>query len=462
MCAATLLPLRLAHVALRCPSLARHSLSLAIADAHTGQDVPQYTYLCDLARNLGLLDVGQPDEDWIKKQDEANKRELARLDGELRGYKNNLIRESTRMGQEDLATHHLLTGGPLPDPENPQSASSAGYNAAYQAFSKMRDYCTTPTHVAGMTLRLAYTALVAAVSQQQLGAASGTHWNGVLANAGRLRSVGVKDEEQAKLTPIATVLSGLAHLSLSEYRHAMTAFLATPFDFATLGVVHGSDFGRVVASANDLAIYGGLCALAVCDRQYLIDHVLGGSFRAFLELEPHMRKAITLFTTAKYQACLALLQHYYSDWSVDIFLGAPASHAHLSDGSHVDRLFARVREKSIIAYFSSFSYVSLASLAQTFPPTTSSPMAMEMEVLSMIESRQLDARLDVVNGILIAPHKEMRKDTHTEAKRVADELERTLLLRLHKTNIVLAGLEIPRKPGPGGWEGGISVGNGGY
>lgn len=392
------------------------------------------------------------------KQDELNSREQGRLEGELRGYKNNLIRESIRMGQEDLATHHLSTGGPPPDASSAQSLNMTGYNAAYQAFSKMRDYCTTPTHVASMTLRLIYTALLAAVSSLQVGSSGTMHFQSVLANAGRLRTSGVKEEEQVKLTPIAHIANGVAQMGMGNYRDAAGSFLSTPFDYHTLGPVHGSDFSRLVASANDVAIYGGLTALATLSRDELVHQVLGGNFRQFLELEPHMRKAISLYTTAKYQACLATLRHYYSDWSLDVFLGGPLPG--MLD-SHVDRLFARIREKSITAYFSSFSEVSLASLATTFPPTSSSSHAMEDEVFGMIQSGQLDARLDVVNGTLVAPQKEVRASTHANAKSVAEEVERSLLLRLHKVNVAMAGLEVPRPKASAGWEG-MSVGNGGY
>ncbi|KAK4539524.1 hypothetical protein LTR36_010869 [Oleoguttula mirabilis] len=455
-----LLPLRLAHIAIHCPPLARQSLDLAISATKKGKDVQLYTRLCELAGQLGFQDLGAADQDWVGKQEEGNKRELGRLEGELRGYKNNLIRESIRMGQEDIATHLLLTGGPLPDPANAQSLNSSGYNAAYQAFGRMRDYCTTPTHIASMTLRLIYTASLQAVSAQQQHSSALPYFNSVLANAGRLRSVGVKEEEQVKLTPIASAAAGIAHLSLGNYSEAAATLLGTPFEYNTLGTVHGADFGKAMASANDLAIYGGLCALATYTRQNLVDKVLGGKFRSFLELEPHMRKAISLYTTAKYQACLATLRHYYSDWSLDIFLGAPVASG-VRAGTHVDRLFARIREKSITAYLSSFSEVSLASLATTFPPSSASPTAMEDEVLGMIESGILDARLDVVNGILIAPRKETRSSAHTEAKKTAAEVERLLLLRLHKVNVAMAGLEIGRAKGSSGWES-LSAGNGGY
>ena len=443
-----------------------------------------YGRLHDIASRLGFQDLAKVDLAWVNRQEEANKRELTRLEGELRGYKNNLIRESIRMGQEDLAKHLLLTGGPLPDPGNPHSASVAGYNAAYQAFGKMREYCTTPAHVASMTLRLIYTTILQAVSASQTGSSPVLHFNSTLASANRLRSVGVKEEEMVKLTPIAQAMTGIANLGLGHYRDAAIAFLAVPHDaYATSDPVHGTDFPRAVASGNDVAIYGGLCALATMTRDELTDLVLAGPFRIFLELEPHMRKAISLYATAKYQACLATLAHYYADWSLDVFLGASAGlvmGGMAGVGSHVDRLFARIREKSITAYFSSFAEVSIASLASTFPPptTTSSPSspqhqqkqqeAIQNELLSLIASGALDARLDIVNGLLIAPQKETRGATHADARLAAEEVERSLLLRLHKVNVSLAGLEIPRPKaqvgGMTGWGGGdgVRVGNGGY
>jgi COP9 signalosome complex subunit 1 len=76
----------------------------------------------------------------------------------------------------------------------------------------------------------------------------------------------------------------------------------------------------------------------------------------------------------------------------------------------------------------------------------------------MIRSGALDARLDAVNGVLIAPRKEPRQAAHAEAKKTAADIERTLLLRLHKVNVVLAGLEIPKQKGGQDWA--ASRGNG--
>lgn len=451
-----LLPYRLAHIALRCPSLARSALLLAFSIAKDGKNVSFYQCLVEIAADTGYRDVAQIDPEWATRRDEENRRESSRLENELRGYKNNLIRESIRMGQEDLATHLLLTGGPTPESSSGHSAAShqTGLTTAYQAFQRMRDYCTTPAHVSSMTLRLGFTSLLQAVVALDAGASASSHWNTLLSNANRLRTSGVKEEEQVKLTPIAQVMSGIAHMGLGDYRAAAGYFLRTPFEYHHLGLVDKSNYERLIANANDVAIYGGLCCLATMTREELIDNVLGGPFRAFLELEPHMRKAIGLYTTAKYQACIDTLQRYHSDWSLDLFLGAPAP---ATSSSIVDRLFANIRERSITAYFSSFSEVSLASLTSTFPPASDAPDAMEMEVLGMIGNGTLDARLDVVRGVLVAPRTELRRATHQDARRAAEEVERTLLLRLHRVNVTLAGLEVPKVKSH--WEGG-RVGNG--
>jgi COP9 signalosome complex subunit 1 len=194
-----------------------------------------YRRLVELAAQMTIPDLRQEDTEWATKQDEDNRRKLTRMEGELRGYKNNLIRESIRMGQEDLANHHLETGGPVPDPSNASSMATSGYNAAYQAFGKMRDYCTTPTHVNAMNLRLVYTAFLQAVHVQAMGNSGATHFNAVLINANRLKTSGVKEEEEAKLLPIVHVAAGIASLSTGEYRSAALSFMSAPFDYHNLG-----------------------------------------------------------------------------------------------------------------------------------------------------------------------------------------------------------------------------------
>lgn len=414
-----------------------------------------YTRLTELAGNLNLSDLAYTDTDWATQREESNRRELARLESELRGYKNNLIRESIRMGQEDLATHHLATGGPSPD--STASAAPVGLPAAYTAFGRMRDYCTTPAHINGMTLHLAYTALVQAVSATQIGQPAASHFSSLRSNSERLRGGGAKPEEQGPLTAVSYVLGGIASLGQGQYEQAARTFLATPFSYHNIGKVASMIPERTIASANDVAIYGGLCALATLSRDDLVNSVLAGPFRSFLEQEPHMRQAIGLYTMAKYQACLATLRRYYSDWSCDVYLGSilPSENQRstLAQETHLDHLLAQIRQRSVTAYFSSYSRVSLEGLAATFPPITASATnptaALESEILSLIHSGVLNARLDLSNPaspLLVAPPANARSEAHAEARAAATDIERTLQLRLHKVNMVLAGLEVPKPP----------------
>lgn len=162
------------------------------------------------------------------------------------------------MGQEDLAIHLRDTGGPVPDTGNPQSFHVSGYNAAAQAFSKMRDYCVTPTHLNGLYLRIMYTTVLLAVQAQTNRHPANTHYSTLLANSTRLKNSGSKEEEMKLLIPIHYVSAGIAHLGQGDYRQAAISFMNTPFEFHNSGIVLGQNFERSVANGNDIAIYGGL------------------------------------------------------------------------------------------------------------------------------------------------------------------------------------------------------------
>lgn len=75
------------------------ALKAAIAEAKAGSDVQR---LEDAASALnphlkpGERD-GVLDQAWVERKDKQNKAESNRLETELKGYKNNLIRESIRV-----------------------------------------------------------------------------------------------------------------------------------------------------------------------------------------------------------------------------------------------------------------------------------------------------------------------------------------------------------------------------
>ena len=50
-----------------------------------------------------------PDTGWVEKRNKENKRETERLEQELKGYKNNLIKESIRVRPSIMVVERQLT-----------------------------------------------------------------------------------------------------------------------------------------------------------------------------------------------------------------------------------------------------------------------------------------------------------------------------------------------------------------
>ena len=366
-------------------------------------------------------ELGIPDMDWVERKKKENQRETEKLESELRGYKNNLIKESIRMGQEDLASHFL---------------SMSDFESAQRAFQKMREYCTTPKHIAEMTVKLMYASIAAA------------QWIMVQSQCQKARVMSLKPEDKEKFDPAIQACSGLAYLGVQDYQLAAQTFIAVSPSFPTIDTVAGINFPKAVLTGNDIAVYGGLCALASMDRDELRALVLDNAdFRNFLELEPHIRRAISFFCDGKYSQCLAILESYRSDYLLDIYLG-----------DHVREIYQRVRNKSIMQYFVPFSHVTLSALASAFPrpgQDVTTAEDIEQEVVVMIENGLLDARIDTVDMLLVAPPKDARSEAHQGVLRTAQEVEHTLRLKLHKINMFHAGLELQNPKAAKGAKGGM-------
>lgn len=84
------------------------ALKTAVREAKTGEDVGRYKDAWDLIR---VAAPGEPeailDQDWIDRKERENMNELHRLDTELKGYRNNLIKESIRVS---VVTEELILG----------------------------------------------------------------------------------------------------------------------------------------------------------------------------------------------------------------------------------------------------------------------------------------------------------------------------------------------------------------
>ena len=74
------------------------ALKAAVTEAKSGRDVQRYR---EAWESLRVAAPHEPeaalDNAWIDNTEKLNKTETARLEAELKGYKNNLIKESIRV-----------------------------------------------------------------------------------------------------------------------------------------------------------------------------------------------------------------------------------------------------------------------------------------------------------------------------------------------------------------------------
>ncbi|KAH0537402.1 hypothetical protein FGG08_005801 [Glutinoglossum americanum] len=377
--------------------LAVEALKAAVNEAKKGTDASRYAAAVEALQEAAPDDPdAKLDMNWMEATTKQVKAETDRLEFELKGYKNNLIKESIRMGKEDLGSHYFAIGD---------------LSSAKNAYTGMRDYCTTPKHILDMCLKL----IIVGIEQ--------TNWMAVQSNVMKIRSLQRSPDEEAQVQPILSTSMGLAHLASANYRDAALNLVSTNPNL-------GSRFSQVI-SPNDVAIYGGLCALSSMDRNELQSKVLDNpNFRNFLELEPHIRRAVSFFCNSKYSQCLEALEAYRRDYLLDIHLQR-----------HVAELYYRIRSKSIVQYFIPFSCVTLSSMASAFVTNEES---MESELVEMIQRGILDARIDTQNKLLTSTPQthRLRTSVHTSALLSAKNYEQTARLRLMRMNIVSAGLEV--------------------
>ena len=319
------------------------------------------------------------------------------------------------MGNEDLGSHYYRIGD---------------LGNAVKAYSRMRDYCTTSQHIASTAFRI----ISVAIEQR--------NWLAVQSQVMKIRNLQMKPDDQARTQPKVQAAMGLQQLCSGEYKDAAMSFLGTD---PSLGDTYND-----VLSSNDVAVYGGLCALASMSRTELQTKVLENpSFRSFLELEPHIRRAVSFFCASKYSQCLEILESHRSDYLLDLYLQP-----------HVGEIYKRVRTKSIVQYFQPFSRVTLASMENMFGQTGSAGRTTNGdsarwfldELIALIEAGKLNARIDLETGVLVAKESNPRAEMQKEAEEMVDNFIKEARLKLIRLNAINAGLEVKAAPKKKSWE----------
>lgn len=258
------------------------------------------------------------------------------------------------------------------------------------------------------------------------------NWFAVSSNVQRIRIGGsTKYQEAEKQSAKLTAALGISHLASGNYSEAAREFISVDPRMAQAKMDDPTDdesFNEVL-TPNDIAVYGGLCALASMTRNELQKQVLEHkTFRNYLELEPHIRRAISFFVSSKYSACLSILDNWKADYLLDIYLYP-----------YLHEIYFLIRSKAIRQYFIPFSCVTLTALAIAF---NTDETTIEVELTQMIKRGNLDASIDLVDRVLLAREVVARSKVHAQALATAKDYERTAHLRILRMAVLNAGLDV--------------------
>lgn len=374
-------------------AMSDHSTANASGNANNLPDVAATSGNSASSSSNGDLMSAAAVRDWIETKNKKAALKLEKLDTDLKNYKSNSIKESIRRGHDDLGDHFLDCG----DLAN-----------ALKCYSRARDYCTSGRHVVNMCVNV----IKVSVYLQ--------NWSHVISYVNKALATPdfaegtMKGVDHANLLTGLNCAYGLAELATRKYKSAAKRFLMAHLDHCNI---------PDIMSTQNVATYGGLCALATFDRSQLQKQVIGSqSFKLFLELDPLLREVILCFYESKYGKCLTLLEEMKDNLLLDVYLAG-----------HVHNLYSLIRNRSLIQYFSPYLSADLRLMATSFNTTVAS---LEDELMSLILDGKIQARIDSHNKVLYAQDIDLRSATFEKALEMSNLHQRRARMTILRSAIL--------------------------
>ncbi|XP_006455086.1 hypothetical protein AGABI2DRAFT_209370 [Agaricus bisporus var. bisporus H97] len=427
---------RLIHIVRTCPAVAPEAFKLAVELIHQWRDPSLYqTLITEYERLLdnttvresytlpNPLEIAQLDTKWVDEITAKNQSEKVRLEVELKTYMNNMIKESIRMAHRDLAEFYRSIGE---------------YQLALRHHTKSRDFCTTSQHVLDMCLsvlellieqrnysHLSTYVFKAEAALDSTTAATGTNGGsagitaastaGPSASAGNNTNAKRKGPTEKEIVQTRLEFAtALSHLGQGHYEQAALAFLR-------IGPAKelGDWIGKLV-TPSDIAIYGTLCGLASMSRSAIKARLLDNSvFSVYIEQEPYVRELLEAYVGSNFKTTLALLSRYSTRHYIDV---------HIS--SHVYELTNKIKNSAVVLYFQPFSSIKLDRMSKAFGWNVET---VEEHVVNLIQSGEIQGRIDSQNKVLYAKKTDYRSDLVARTIQVGNDIisaNRKVLLRM--------------------------------
>ena len=348
------------------------------------------------------------DQAWVEETDRRAAKRQEILDAELNGYKTNMIKESIRMGHNDLGDFHRERGD---------------LQTAFKCYVRTRDYCTTPRHVIQMCLNVVR---VGVESENY------AHVGNYASKALSLPDASVA-ADPAALAQLGRA-AGLAALHSRRYAQAARKFTDACGD-------HGESPDEVMTAA-DAARCGGLCALATFDRDELRRRAVDApAFRAALESAPEIRGIIDDFYGSRYASAMEALRKARPRVDLD---------PHLRDVA--DDVFRAIRQRALAQYVSPYVTVDLAKMAVAFggDGTPENVAELEKELAGLIVEEKIAARIDSREKTLWKKSSDARAAAYERAISAGREHRAECRAALVRAALVESDLIVRAGPGAGG------------
>ena len=304
--------IRLLSIAEKCPNLQEEAYRMLLTELKRGSNTAMYVKIHSLVGSVLGVEM---DKNWIDATEKKETTKLERLEAELMAAKTTMVKESIRLSYNDIGDLHYDRGN---------------LNEAMKSYLRARDYCTLPKHTFDMCVRVASVCF-------DLG-----QYRNVMNYVSKAEECDGDVLVRAKLNAAAA----LVMLIEGHYKGAARKFLEVDCEL-------GGNYATIIA-AEDVALYGTLCALASLDRTELRKTLYeNGNFKSFLELTPDVRALSQNFMNGKYGECLVYLENIKGELMLDIHLA-----------KHVGPLIVAISERLIVQYFTPYSSVCMHRMSQ--------------------------------------------------------------------------------------------------
>ena len=357
---------RLLEIAQRCSGVQREAYSLLISSLkEESYNTALYQEVCIYARSAGVDTTEcEVDRAWIEKINSHVLTRRAEID-------QNLQLAKTSMRKDDIRRCHMEKGALF--------HKVGEYQEAAKCYARALEYTSTQAHKLESNMAI-FTASIDIGNFQQASQYI-SRIDTSLANT-------TKNKCRAAF--------GILSLAEGDFKSAARNFLDC--DGSLIGAF------KEVVSAEDVALYGTLCAAASSSFTEVHRSVVQNkTFRPLLETVPELRSLMQRYSPSKCGEFLQWIDRRRGELSLDPYLG-----------KHVTKLVDSITDRILVQYFKPYRTLRIGDVAEQL----GMPMLeMEAKFASLITAKKIGARIDSQEHTL---HANIENEREQAIQKVSD------------------------------------------